>query len=188
MHLTPKDVLSKQALHNRKRLLEVFRGLLKSHGPRHWWPAKTRLEIIISAILTQNVSWKNAKKALNNLKKSKILTVNHLHKTPRAIIAKHIFSSRFYNQKSQKIKNFINYLNRVHVGSISKMFSLDMKALRSDLLNIKGIGKETADSILLYAGNKLSFVSDAYTKRFVVRYGLMKGQPSYDEIQNFFTS
>ena len=95
--------------------------------------------------------------------------------------------SRFYNQKARKIKNFIDYLLAKHGGSLNVMISEDLEVLREQLLSIKGIGKETADSILLYAGNKLSFVSDAYTKRFVTRFGLLSGEPNYDEIRAYFS-
>jgi endonuclease-3 related protein len=167
-------------------LVMIFRNLLKTYGRRNWWPAKTRFEVIAGAILTQNVSWRNAKTAVNNLKKAGLLSSKAIISASHEEIAQQIKSSRFYNQKTNKLKNFSRYLEDRYNSSLDKMFSHDAEALRNELLNIKGIGKETADSILLYAGKKLSFVSDAYTKRFLERYGLLNGMSSYDEIRSFF--
>jgi len=154
--------------------LRIFESLLKTYGERNWWPAKTRFEVIIGTILAQNVSWRNAKKAVDSLKKHGLLSLTAIHKLPPDKIAPLIKPSRFYNQKAGKIKQTVEYVMSRHKGSLNKMFSLGTDVLRRDLLGIKGIGKETADSILLYAGKKRSFVSDAYTKRFVLRYGLLK--------------
>lgn len=167
-------------------LLTIFHGLLKAYGKRRWWPAKTRFEVIAGAVLTQNVSWKNAKTAVNNLKKAGLLSSKALISASHEEIARQIKSSRFYNQKTNKLKNFCRYLEDIYNGSLDKMFSHDAEALRKELLSIKGIGKETSDSILLYAGKKLSFVSDAYTKRFLKRYGLADGLSSYAEIRQYF--
>jgi endonuclease-3 related protein len=166
----------------------LFQRLLEVYGPRHWWPARTRFEVIVGAILTQNVSWKNAKVAVYKLKKSGLLSPSSLLSVSPVEIAINIKSSRFYNQKAQKLINFCNYLKDKHNLSLNKMFSNEVGVLRKELLKIKGIGKETADSILLYAGNKLSFVVDAYTKRFLFRYGLLGEMSSYDEIRMFFMS
>lgn len=169
-------------------LLRIFKRLLKVYGKRNWYPVTTRFEVIIGAILSQNVSWKNAKKALNNLKDSQLLNPTDLYSSSEKRIASLIKPSRFYNQKAEKIKNFMKYFHKRHNGSLDRMFALSMDLLRKELLAIKGIGKETADTILLYAGKKMSFVSDAYTKRFVVRYGLKNANPSYEEIRQYFMS
>ncbi len=166
--------------------LKIFRKLLKHYGPRKWWPARTRFEVIVGAILVQNVSWKNAKKAVDNLKLARLLSPKVIISAEHSEIADKIKSSRFYNQKAHKLKAFSRFLIEKHGGSLDKMFSSEMESLRKELLNINGIGKETADSILLYAGKKLSFVSDAYTERFLRRYGLLNGMKSYEEIRKFF--
>ncbi|MCX5680676.1 MAG: endonuclease III domain-containing protein [Candidatus Omnitrophica bacterium] len=170
----------------RKSLLAIYNRLLRSYGPREWWPAKTRFEVIVGAILTQNVSWHNAKIAINNLKRKELLLPKSMLKAPYRQIANCIKSSRFYNQKAKKLKTFCRYLALKYDGSLDKMFFKDMNLLRNELLDLKGIGKETADCILLYAGKKPSFVVDAYTKRFLARYGLGKEGASYDEIRRLF--
>ena len=171
----------------KKSLLAIYDKLLKTYGPRRWWPAKTRFEVIVGAILTQNVSWHNAKTAIDNLKSAKLLSPENILKAPCGRIACRIKSSRFYNQKAKKLKAFCRYLSSEYSGSLDRMFSKDTDLLRDELLCIKGIGKETADCILLYAGKKPSFVVDAYTKRFLARYGLLKAIASYDEVRSFFT-
>ena len=167
-------------------LNKLFKKLLAHYGPRKWWPARTRFEVIAGAILVQNVSWRNAKTAIASLKKHKLLDPRAISSHSQKDIAPLIISSRFYNQKARTLKNFCDHLIKRYRGSLSKMFSADTASLRKELLAIKGIGRETADSILLYAGNKPTFVSDAYTKRFLVRYGIRAGEPSYDEIRDFF--
>lgn len=170
----------------RRIQLKIFQKLLKHYGPRKWWPAKTRFEVIVGAILVQNVSWKNAKTAIGNLKRAGLLSPKAIISAEHNKIADKIRSSRFYNQKAKKLKAFSRFLIKKHGGSLDRMFSLNMESLRKELLSIKGIGRETADSILLYAGKKLSFVSDAYTERFLQRYGLLNGMKGYEEIRKFF--
>lgn len=169
-----------------KNLLTIYDGLFSSYGPRKWWPAKTRFEVIVGAILTQNVSWHNAKIAIDNLRRAGFLSPDSILKAPLRGIACRIKSSRFYNQKAKKLKVFCRHLASEYGGSLDKMFSKDMDLLRKELLGLKGIGKETADCILLYAGKKPSFVVDAYTKRFLARYGLAKADASYDEVRSMF--
>lgn len=166
--------------------MRLFEKLLSWYGSRKWWPAKTRFEVIVGAILTQNVSWKNAKLAVQSLKRTGLLSPQAILSARQGVIARNIKSSRFYNQKARKLKNFCSYLTEKYGGSLDRMFAKDTDELRRELLSVNGIGKETADSILLYAGKKLSFVSDAYTKRFLERYGLLNGMKSYDEIRDHF--
>jgi len=173
-------------MNDRKLLMSIFNKLLSHYGPRHWWPARTRFEIIISAILTQNVSWHNAKKALCSLRSAGLLTPMKIISSNHDVIASRIKSSRFYNEKTKKLKTFCSYLLDNYNGSLNKMFSKDMEALREELLTIKGFGRETVDSILLYAGKKLSFVSDAYTARFLIRLGLIDKSFDYEDIRKYF--
>ena len=151
-----------------------------------WWPGNTKFEVIVGAILVQSVTWENARGAVNSLKKEGLLAPQAILSATHEEIAAKIISSRFYNQKTEKLKSFCRYLMAHYDGSLNKMFSNTLSDLREDLLHIKGIGSETADSILLYAGNKLSFVSDAYTKRWIERYGLFDGLSTYDQIREFF--
>ena len=176
----------KDQLKNANTLIKIYQKFLARYGPRKWWPAKTRFEVIVGAVLAQNVTWKNAKKAVDNLKKAGLLSPGAIVEAKHGKIAEQIISSRYYNQKAKKLKDFSLFLLEKYDGSLNKLFSMKMEDLRQELLNIKGIGQETADCILLYAGKKLSFVSDAYTKRFLERYGLLNGIKTYDDIRSYF--
>ena len=175
----------KRNLNKEELNLKLFNVLLSHYGPGNWWPARTRFEVIAGAILTQNVSWKNARTAVNNLKKGRMLSSKALHEAGLEDIAGKIKSSRFYFQKAQKLKNFCRYLEEEYGGSLNRLFKEETEVLRDELLSLKGIGPETADCILLYAGKKLSFVSDAYTERFLDRYGILENG-GYEEIRKYF--
>ncbi|MFC1592510.1 endonuclease III domain-containing protein [Candidatus Omnitrophota bacterium] len=164
----------------------IYRRLREEFGPQHWWPAKTDFEVIIGAILTQNTAWLNVEKAISNLKKNKLLTPRAMKKVSRIKLANLIRPSGYYNQKTKKIKNFIHFLFRDYQGSLKKMFSGNFLDLREQLLEVNGIGPETADSILLYAGDKPIFVVDGYTRRILSRHNLIKSDASYAEIQDIF--
>jgi endonuclease-3 related protein len=167
-------------------LLLIYEVLLSKHGNQDWWPADTPFEVIIGAILTQSVSWVNVEKCIKNLKDEGILNPDVLHKKDVDEIAPLIKSSRFYNEKAKKIKNFMDFFFDEYDGSIQKMSKEELKILRLKLLNVKGLGEETVDSILLFACDKPIFVVDAYTKRIFSRYGLVKENASYNDIQRFF--
>ena len=169
-----------------RSLLIIYDLLYAKFGPRHWWPGDTKLEVIIGAILTQNTAWVNVEKAIENLKKEKALSVSKLCSITEKRLAGLIRPSGYYNVKANRIKNFLKFLNTYCNGSINKMFSLDLYKLREELLAVKGIGSETADSILLYAGNKPIFVVDAYTKRVLSRHGFISEEAEYKEIQSLF--
>jgi endonuclease-3 related protein len=142
--------------------------------------------VIIGAILTQNVSWLNVKKAITNLKTANLLDAHRLHKSDVTEIARQIISSRYYNMKAQKIKNFLDFFFDEYDGDLLRMSNEEMMPLRKKLLRIKGLGEETVDSILLYACNKPIFVVDAYTKRIFSRYGILDENASYGVIQSYF--
>lgn len=167
-------------------LLLIYESLLSRFGHQGWWPGDTPFEVIIGAILTQSVSWVNVEKAIQNLKEVGILEPGKLYKKDVSEIAPLIRSTRFYHEKAQKIKNFMNFLFDEYDGCLQKMSDEDTEILRKKLLGIKGLGEETVDSILLYACNKPVFVVDAYTKRIFSRYGLIKEGAGYKEIQTFF--
>ena len=170
-----------------KYLLEdIYAHLLRSFGPKHWWPAETRDEVIIGAILTQSVAWKNVKIAINNLKYHNLLTLEAVYKADISEIAPLIKPTRFYNQKAKKLKAFTEFLFSRYGGSLDAMFSKELEELRKELLTVNGLGEETVDSILLYAGGKCIFVIDAYTKRIFSRLGLTDEKWSYREYQRFF--
>ncbi len=170
-----------------KRILNfIYDRLYESFGPQKWWPGDTQLEIIVGAILTQNTSWTNVEKAIGNLKRENLLDVENLKKITTRRLAHLIKPAGYYNIKAKRLKNFIEYLYSFYDGSLKKMFDRDYLRLRAELLSLNGIGQETADSILLYAGNKPIFVVDAYTKRILQRHHLIDKDASYSEIQNLF--
>lgn len=167
-------------------LLDIYSHMLYHFGHRKWWPGDSRFEIILGAILTQNTNWKNVEKALQNLKDAKCLSYKKISAMPIDQLAELIRPSGYYNQKAIKIKAFISFVNRFYKGSLKKLFSVETTLLRDQLLSIKGIGPETADSILLYAGDHLSFVVDLYTYRILTRHGWMPPEVVYHEMKEFF--
>ncbi|NQV17832.1 MAG: endonuclease III domain-containing protein [Armatimonadetes bacterium] len=171
---------------NTKDTLElIYKTLLNSFGHQNWWPGETADEIIIGAILTQSVSWKNVETAIEKLKQNNLCTIEQIHNANKEEIAPLIRSTLYYNQKAKKLKNFANFLFQKYDGNLQKLFQTNTNILRKQLLSINGIGEETADSILLYAGNKCVFVIDAYTKRILSRIGLTKPEWSYARYQQF---
>jgi len=171
-----------------QRLLDIFQILLSTFGKRNWWPGETELEIIVGAILTQNTSWKNVERTINNMKDQGVLDIDILHTISKDRLGEIIKSSGFYNQKSDRLKLFIHVLHDKFDKCIDNLKIYDTDYLRNLLLAISGIGPETADSILLYALNRPVFVVDAYTKRFIKNHRLYDGNGKYDDIQHFFMS
>lgn len=172
---------------NRKDiLLDLFGRLLKTFGPCHWWPADSPFEVVVGAILTQNTAWRNVKKAIANLKANRLLTPHALHNLPSHQLACLIRPSGYYNIKAKRLKHFLDFLFQETGGDLKFLFDRDLSILRNQLLSVNGIGPETADSILLYAGNKPSFVIDAYTKRILFRHRLIAEDAPYDETRDFF--
>jgi endonuclease III related protein len=165
--------------------MEVFETLLKSYGPLHWWPAETPIEVCVGAILTQNTNWLNVEKAIVNLKREGVLSLEALWDLDRERLAELIRPSGFFNVKSVRLKEFIGWVLNGH-GSLDAMFSGDWMNLRDELIGVRGIGRETCDSILLYAGGKPSFVVDAYTKRLFSRLDLVSESDSYERVRAFF--
>ncbi len=175
-------------MNHRKELLEIYDALLAHFGHRGWWPAaEGPFEVVIGAILTQNVAWRNAKKAVDSLKAAGLMDPEKLYNARTEDIAPLIRSSRFYNMKAIKIKNFMQFFKDEYDLDMAAMAREDPGVLRKKLLGVKGLGKETVDSILCYACDKPVFVVDAYTKRIFVRYGLVAPDAEYDDIQAFFT-
>lgn len=169
-----------------KKLLKIYDQLLEHFGPQHWWPGETQLEICLGAILTQNTAWSNVEKAITNLKKENYLVLDRLKKIRTKKLAVLIKPSGYFNIKAARLKSFIHYFANHHGGSFDHLFSGKPEAIRDSLLSVKGIGPETADSILLYAGGSPVFVVDAYTKRIFFRLGIIDKDAIYDEVQSFF--
>ncbi len=173
-------------MNNSNILLDIYDRLFKTFGKQHWWPGDTDFEIVIGAILTQNTNWGNVEKAIKNLKKAKVFTARKLYEIDIKKLAELIRPSGYFNVKAKRLKHFIEWLFLKYNGSLPKMFKQDYGKLREELLSINGIGRETADSILLYAAQKPTFVIDAYTKRVLVRHELIPEDYEYEEMKAFF--
>ena len=169
-----------------KKLTSIYSALYKTYGPQHWWPGDTAFEIMVGAVLTQNTAWTNVEKAISNLKREGLLSPRRLAKVPQRRLASLIRPSGYFNIKARRLRNLVLFLTDRHQGSVTKMFRLDPGLLRQELLSVNGIGPETADSILLYAGNRPVFVVDAYTKRILGRHGLVPEDADYGYVQRLF--
>lgn len=170
----------------RKSLLSIYNTLFAYYGPRHWWPGDSPFEVAVGAILTQNTNWSNVEKAIANLKQENLLSPAALHALPGERLAALIRPAGYFNVKAERLKAFLDFLAGRYQRSMSKMRRQSVDLLRQELLGVKGIGPETADSILLYALDKPVFVIDAYTKRVLSRHGIMDGAASYDDCQGLF--
>ena len=166
-------------------LMELFDSLLRRYGALHWWPADTPIEVCVGAILTQNTNWGNVEKAMVNLKREGLLSVEALWEIDQERLAELIRPSGFFNIKSARLKVFLGWLLERY-GTLDAMFSGDWRLLREELLSVPGIGPETCDAILLYAGGKPSFVVDAYTKRLFSKLGLVRETDSYEQVRSLF--
>jgi endonuclease-3 related protein len=171
-------------------LQQHVKKLAAHYGPQNWWPAESRLEVIIGAILTQNTSWSNVEKAIAQLRRERMLSVAALRDVSLPRLERLIRSSGYFRQKARRLKTFIRFLDRRYSGSLTRMFAQDTETLRAELLALNGIGPETADSILLYAGGHAIFVVDAYTRRILHRHGLLPAalQAKYDSIREHVES
>jgi len=170
------------------KLPEIYQRLFHAFGPQHWWPGDSPFEIAVGAILTQNTNWGNVEKAIYNLKKQNALAVKTIHDMPVQKLAELIKPAGYFNVKAKRLKNFIHFLMNKYHGSMKRIGDEDMQVIRKNLLDVNGIGPETADSIILYALGKPVFVIDAYTKRVLSRHGIMEDEKSYDKFQELFHS
>jgi endonuclease-3 related protein len=167
-------------------LHKIHDRLLREFGPQHWWPAETDFEVIVGAILTQNTAWKNVKQSIGALRQNGILNFEGIHEIPVEELAPLIRSSGYYNQKAKKLKEFCNHLANRWQGDLAFFLSREMEPLRLELLTIRGIGPETADSIILYAAHQPSFVVDSYTYRIFSRHGRVYEDIGYEELRSYF--
>lgn len=171
-----------------RRLLSLYRHLFRHFGPQRWWPARSRFEVIVGAILTQNTAWANVERAIAAMRGARLLNPRGIDAAPQEQLAQLIRSSGYYNMKAKRLKQFTRFLQTRYSGSVQRMCRTELQRLRPELLGISGIGEETADSILLYAGGRPIFVVDAYTRRVLERHGLSAEKTSYGEIQRLFTT
>jgi endonuclease-3 related protein len=162
----------------------IYRKLSRAWGRQHWWPAETPFEVIVGAILTQNTSWTNVERAMANLRAAAVLSVEGIRELPLPKLEALVRPSGYFRQKAQRLKNFAAFLDAHYGGSLEQMFATPTEQLRAELLTQNGIGPETADSILLYAGGHESFVVDAYTRRILERHLTVSAGAKYDEIRN----
>ena len=165
-------------------LMNIYRKLYRAYGSRHWWPGETDFEVMVGAILTQNTSWRNVEKAIQKLKEKELLSPEGIHRLKKSQLASLIRSSGYYRIKAGRLKSFVDFLFEEYGGNLGRMQRGRLEELRRKVLGVKGIGPETADSILLYGLRKPIFVVDAYTKRILSRHGLISEKASYEEIQN----
>jgi len=171
-----------------EELTNIYQLLLDRFGPQHWWPGQTTFEIITGAILTQNTNWTNVEKAIKNLKAADCLTPEKLHRLDPNRLAELIKPAGYFNIKAKRLKNFLSWLFENYDGILDNLDNVDTDTLRTELLAIKGIGPETADSILLYALNREIFVIDAYTARVACRHHLIDPPADYHQLQDLFQS
>ncbi len=182
----PKDQAKKKDK-TRELLLEIYRRLLDHFGHLQWWPGTTRFEIMVGAILTQNTAWTNVEKAIANLDRENLLTPDALAQVDIRKLRTLIRPSGYYNQKAKKLKGFVEFLlDGPYKGSIESMIRADTQTLRAQLLDVWGIGPETADSMLHYALDHPLFVVDAYTRRAFARLGILPQDADYQMTQQLF--
>jgi endonuclease-3 related protein len=171
----------------RTELLAVYEALFAAYGPQGWWPAETPFEVMVGAILTQNTNWRNVERAIGNLRAAGALTPAAMGRLRPGALAELIRPAGYFRVKSGRLRHLLRHLRLRHGGSVSRLLRLPQEALRAELLDISGIGPETADSILLYAAGHPSFVVDAYTKRILSRHGLVSEGAGYDQVREIFT-
>ena len=169
-------------------LMTIYDTLFKQWGPQHWWPGDTQFEIIVGAILTQNTNWTNVEKAITNLNAAHVLNPHALHTMASEQLAELIRPAGYFRIKTQRIKNLLTWLFESAGGDLLLLEARHTDSLREELLAIRGIGPETADSILLYAFNRPVFVVDTYSARLAVRHGLIESPFGYEELQDLFQS
>jgi endonuclease-3 related protein len=167
-------------------LMEIYNLLFTAFGPQNWWPADTDLEMMIGAILTQNTSWSNVEKAIQNLKGKDLISIKGLSDLPTPMLAEYIRPVGYYNLKARRLKNLISLIENKHDGDLKGLFSLHTERIRKELLSVKGIGLETADSMILYGARRALFVVDTYSHRILSRHGLIEEGAGYFEVQTLF--
>jgi endonuclease-3 related protein len=169
-------------------LHDVYRRLLTAFGPQHWWPGESPFEVMVGAILVQNTAWKNVERALQNLRDANLLAPGPLHDLPQAELEELLRPAGYYRIKSARLRHLLDFLLQRYDGSLEAMFATDLATLRQELLSIHGVGPETADSILLYAAGRPTFVVDTYTKRVLARHGWIDFDADYNAVKDYFES
>ncbi len=169
-----------------RKIRDYYLTLHRAWGAQHWWPGETAFEVIVGAYLTQNTSWTNVERALENLRTAGVLSLDGIRKIRLSRLERLIRCSGYFRQKATRIKTFVAFLDRNYGGSLETMFSQPTSKIREELLALNGVGPETADSTLLYAGNHPVFVVDAYTRRVLDRHKILPATSDYEEIRRLF--
>lgn len=165
------------------QIRDFYLALYSAWGRQHWWPADSRFEVVVGALLTQNTAWTNVERALAQLRAAGMLSLERLRSLPLTELEQLIRPSGYFRQKAQRLKAFVTFVDQRYRGSLEALFARPLDQLRPELLSLNGIGPETADSILLYAGNQEVFVVDAYTRRILTRHGILPEAATYDGIR-----
>jgi len=169
----------------RTRLLDIYQRLYAAFGPQHWWPGESPFEVAVGAVLTQNTAWRNVERAIDNLKGADCLALDALLALPEVRLAELLRPAGYFNVKARRLRNLLGHL-RDHGGEITPYLAGDLATRRAELLEVNGLGPETVDSILLYAGNRPTFVCDAYTRRLLTRHRLIDERATYEEMRALF--
>ena len=169
-------------------LMKIYNLLLERFGPRHWWPARSPFEMMVGAVLTQAVAWRNVEQAIGNLEAAGLLSPQGIYQAETAVIEELIRPTRYYRMKTKKLQALVRLIVEQYHGDLDLMFQEDPVQLRAKLLQVYGLGPESVDAILLYAGKMLVFVIDDYTKRIFSRLGVVPSKISYHELQTVFTA
>ena len=169
-----------------KILQDVYERLFAAYGPQHWWPGDSPFEVIVGAMLTQNTSWKNVERAIDNLKQADVLDATRMHEMPTEELAELIRPAGYYRIKTARLKNLLALIANLHDGRVENLLATSKTELREQLLAVNGIGPETADAIVLYASQQPIFVVDTYTARVLTRHGWINEEADYHQIQEYF--
>lgn len=173
-------------MNREKLLMDMFAAMQEVLGNSEWWPADDAFEVMVGAVLTQNTNWKNVEKAIQTLKQQNVLTPQALLALPQDELAGLIRPAGYYNVKAKRLQNVLRWFHDIVKCNFTALETYTTEELREELLTVNGIGQETADSILLYALNRPSFVVDAYTRRIFNRHSLVSEDIYYEELRDFF--
>jgi endonuclease-3 related protein len=167
-------------------MMSIYDRLLAAFGPQHWWPGEAPFEVIVGAVLVQNTSWKNVERAITNLREAGVMQPRSLYELDEKDLAELIRPAGYFQVKARRLRNLLKLIVELYDGSLEAMFRVDRSILRRELLGVSGIGPETADAILLYAGGMPAFVVDTYTHRILARHGWIGYDADYHQLQQHF--
>lgn len=171
---------------SQRAFLTMYKAMRRTHGHLNWWPGETPFEVMVGAMLTQNTAWRNVELAISNLKSGEALSPRAISRMPPSYLSRLIRPAGYFNVKARRLKNLIEFFLGKYAGNIARMRHVELYKLRRELLEVNGIGQETADSILLYGLDKPIFVVDAYTRRVMSRHRYLSENESYEDIQRIF--